>query len=82
VFGAADVILAPSAAGEAPVGLHATGDPAFNRIWSQLQLPCVTVPTGLGPNGLPVGTQLIARFGQDALLLAVALALEQALAVA
>jgi Asp-tRNA(Asn)/Glu-tRNA(Gln) amidotransferase A subunit family amidase len=29
-----------------------------------------------------VGTQLIARFGQDALLLAVALALEQALAVA
>jgi Asp-tRNA(Asn)/Glu-tRNA(Gln) amidotransferase A subunit family amidase len=82
VFGAADVILAPPAAGEAPKGLHATGDPAFNRIWTQLQLPCVNVPTGFGPNGLPVGTQLIARFGQDALLLAAALALEQALAAA
>jgi Asp-tRNA(Asn)/Glu-tRNA(Gln) amidotransferase A subunit family amidase len=80
VFGSADVILAPSAPGEAPKGLHATGDPAFNRIWTQLQLPCINVPAGSGPNGLPVGTQLIARYGQDALLLAAALALEQALA--
>jgi amidase len=80
VFGAADVILAPPAPGEAPKGLHATGDPAFNRIWTQLQLPCITVPAGFGPNGLPVGVQLVARFGQDALLLGAALALEQALA--
>ena len=79
VFGAADVILSPSAAGEAPKGLHATGDPAFNRIWTQLQLPCLTLPAGSGPNGLPVGVQLAARSGQDALLLAVALATETAL---
>jgi Asp-tRNA(Asn)/Glu-tRNA(Gln) amidotransferase A subunit family amidase len=78
-FGAADVILSPPAPGEAPKGLHATGDPAFNRVWTQLQLPCVTVPAGKGPNGLPVGVQLAARSGQDALLLAASLALETAL---
>ena len=79
VFGAADVIMSPSAGGEAPKGLHATGDPAFNRVWTQLQLPCLTLPAGHGPNGLPVGVQLAARSGQDALLLAVALATEMAL---
>ena len=79
VFGPSDVILLPPAAGEAPKGLHATGDPAFNRIWTQLQLPCITIPAGVGPNGLPVGVQLVARSGQDALLLAVALATETAL---
>lgn len=79
-FGDAEIILSPSAPGEAPKGLHATGDPAFNRIWTQLQLPCVTVPAGTGPNGLPVGVQLSARSGQDAQLLAAALALESALA--
>ena len=79
VFGGYDVILSPPAAGEAPNGLHATGDPAFNRIWSLLQLPCITVPAGKGPNGLPIGVQLVARSAQDALLLAVALATEMAL---
>ena len=79
VFGDADVILSPSAPGEAPKGLQATGDPAFNRIWTQLQLPCLTLPAGTGPNGMPVGVQLAARTGQDALLLAAALATETAL---
>lgn len=79
VFGDADVILSPSAPGEAPMGLHGTGDPAFNRTWSQLQLPCLTLPAGTGPNGMPVGVQLAARTGQDALLLAVAHATEAAL---
>ena len=76
VFGGVDVILSPSAAGEAPKGLHATGDPAFNRFWTQLQVPCINVPAGKGPNGLPVGVQLAARSGQDALVLSAALALE------
>ena len=79
VFGDADVILSPPAPGEAPKGLQATGDPAFNRVWTQLQLPCLSLPAGIGPNGMPVGVQLAARTGQDALLLAAALATESAL---
>ena len=78
VFGSADVILSPPAPGEAPRGLQATGDPAFNRVWSVLQLPCLTIPVGTGPNGLPVGVQLAARPWQDPLLLAAALATEAA----
>ena len=81
VFGAADIILSPPAPGEAPRGLEATGDPAFNRVWTLLQLPCLTVPAGFGPNGLPVGVQLAARSGQDALLLAVGAATEASLRV-
>lgn len=79
LFGDADAILSPPAPGEAPMGLQATGDPAFNRVWTQLQLPCLTLPAGTGPNGMPVGVQLAARAGQDALLFAVALATENAL---
>ncbi len=79
VFGDADVILSPPAPGEAPMGLQATGDPAFNRVWTQLQLPCLTLPAGVGPNDMPVGVQLAARAGQDALLLSAALATETAL---
>ncbi len=79
VFGQADIVLSPSAAGEAPRSLQATGDPAFNRIWTLLQLPCLSMPAGTGPSGLPVGVQLAARRGQDALLLAAALATESAL---
>ncbi len=81
VFGSADVILSPPAPGEAPHGLQATGDPAFNRAWTLLQTPCLTVPAGVGARGLPVGGQLSARPGHDAGLLAAALALEAALAV-
>ena len=33
LFGDADVVLAPSAPGEAPHGLGSTGDPQFNRAW-------------------------------------------------
>ena len=73
LFGDADVILSPPAPGEAPKGLQATGDPAFNRVWTQLQLPCLSLPAGKGPHGMPVGVQLAARAGQDALLLAAAL---------
>jgi Asp-tRNA(Asn)/Glu-tRNA(Gln) amidotransferase A subunit family amidase len=67
-----DVLLTPSAIGEAPAGLEATGDPAFNRITTLLGLPCLNVPGAVGPEGLPVGLQLVGRAGGDAALLAVA----------
>jgi Asp-tRNA(Asn)/Glu-tRNA(Gln) amidotransferase A subunit family amidase len=56
--------------GEAPAGLNATGDPAFNFIWSLLGAPCVSLPFATGPNGLPVGIQLVGGRGRDEGLLA------------
>lgn len=69
VFNEYDVILTPAAPGEAPVGLDATGDPAFCTIWTYLGLPAVTVPLMTGEAGLPMGVQLIARRGYDARVL-------------
>ncbi|HLY90870.1 MAG TPA: amidase [Acetobacteraceae bacterium] len=60
-----DVLVTPSAPGEAPAGLEWTGDPVFNLIWTSLHVPCVTVPAGTGPNGLPLGIQIVARIGED-----------------
>jgi Asp-tRNA(Asn)/Glu-tRNA(Gln) amidotransferase A subunit family amidase len=61
-----DVLLTPAAPGEAPVGLGSTGEPVFNSLWSGLHVPCVTVPAGTGPNGMPLGLQIVARAGEDA----------------
>ncbi|HKM69732.1 MAG TPA: amidase family protein, partial [Stellaceae bacterium] len=64
-----DVLLAPSAVGEAPEGLGSTGDPRFNAIWTLAWTPCVTLPAGTGRKGLPLGIQLIGpRFRDEALL--------------
>ena len=67
-----DVLLAPSATGEAPEGIAATGDPLFCRSWTLLGLPSVHLPFATGRHGLPVGLQLVGRHGQDHLLLAAA----------
>ncbi|MEQ8708757.1 MAG: amidase [Rhodospirillales bacterium] len=72
-----DAIMAPSAPGEAPAGLGATGDPVFSRMWTLLQLPSVAVPVMNGPNGLPLGIQFIGRLGEDRNLLATARLFEQ-----
>ncbi len=65
-----DILLTPSAPGEAPVGLGSTGEPVFNAIWTALQVPCVTVPAGAGPNGMPLGIQIVGRRGEDRQVLA------------
>ena len=67
-----DALLAPSAPGEAPKGLERTGDPVFGLMWTLIGVPCITLPHGSGPNGLPLGIQLIARHGHDSRLLVVA----------
>lgn len=54
-----DVVLAPAVTGEAPQGLDWTGEPIFLRPWSMLGVPAATVPASLGPNGLPIGVQLV-----------------------
>jgi Asp-tRNA(Asn)/Glu-tRNA(Gln) amidotransferase A subunit family amidase len=50
-------------------GLGSTGDPSFNSIWTLAWTPCVTLPAGNGPKGLPLGVQLVGpRFRDEALL--------------
>jgi Asp-tRNA(Asn)/Glu-tRNA(Gln) amidotransferase A subunit family amidase len=69
VFDEFDVLLAPSAVGEAPEGLGSTGDARFNAIWTLAWTPCVTLPAGTGRKGLPLGIQLVGpRFGDEVLL--------------
>lgn len=76
LFGAADILIAPSAPGEAPAGLSSTGDPVFNRPWQLLGCPVVNLPVPLdlahGESGLPLGVSLVARPGDDLRLLAAA----------
>lgn len=70
VFADCDLLLTPSACGEAEAGLARTGDPLFSRAWSALGLPSLHLPTGVGPLGLPVGIQLIGAQGSDSQTLA------------
>ena len=70
VFSRAELIITPSAAGEAPAGLHNTGDPMFNRIWTFLQTPCMNLPLTRGAGGLPIGIQLVCNRQDDERLFA------------
>jgi Asp-tRNA(Asn)/Glu-tRNA(Gln) amidotransferase A subunit family amidase len=72
VFATHDVLLVPSAPGEAPAGLSATGNPLFNRMWTLLHVPAISLPGYVGANGLPVGVQVIGPIGDDDRLLAIA----------
>jgi Asp-tRNA(Asn)/Glu-tRNA(Gln) amidotransferase A subunit family amidase len=69
IFAEVDVLLTPSAPGEAPRGLDSTGDPNFNSIWTLAWTPCLTLPAGNGRSGLPLGVQLVAPRFRDELLL-------------
>ena len=67
-----DAILTPPTTGEAPTA-ESTGDPRFCSRWSLTGAPAITIPTGLGPHGLPLGMQLVAAPGEDDRLVAAAL---------
>jgi amidase len=69
IFTRFEALIAPAAPGEAPKGLAATGDPLFNKMWTLLGAPCVTLPTAKGPNGLPVGVQFVGALREDDALL-------------
>ena len=60
-----DVILTPSACGEAPKGLKSTGNPIFCTIWTYCGMPCISLPLLQGKNGLPVGVQLVSSLYDD-----------------
>jgi Asp-tRNA(Asn)/Glu-tRNA(Gln) amidotransferase A subunit family amidase len=80
IFADVDVLLTFSAPGAAPKGLAWTGDPRFNQLWTLMGVPCVNIPATIADGGLPVGAQVIARFGDDAGALAAARFVEEALA--
>ena len=64
-----DFLVTPAAAGEAPATLRSTGTSEFNRIWTLLGVPCITLPGGAGPSGLPLGVQFAGRRNEDMQLL-------------
>ncbi|MEN9417399.1 MAG: hypothetical protein RI988_1019 [Pseudomonadota bacterium] len=78
-LGGCEVLLTPAAPGEAPEGHGSTGASTFNRLWTLLGWPCVSVPGLTGEQGAPLGMQLIGRAGDDARVLEVAARLERAL---
>lgn len=69
---AVDVLVTPSAPGEAPYGLGFTGDPVFCSPWTAVGFPALNLPGATGATGLPVGLQLVAAPGRDTALLAAA----------
>lgn len=74
-----DLWISPPALGPAPLGLDSTGDPVMNLPWTHAGLPALVLPAGRSREGLPMGLQVVARFGADEELLAWAPAIEAAL---
>jgi len=72
LFDGADAILTVPAPGEAPEGQANTGNASFNSLWTQTGLPAITIPSGRGPHGLPLGLQVVGRYREDQRALQVA----------
>jgi len=73
-------ILTPSAPGAAPHGFLTTGKATFNRLWTSMGTPCVNVPGLSDPAGLPLGVQIVGRFGRDRATLEAAAFVENVIA--
>jgi Asp-tRNA(Asn)/Glu-tRNA(Gln) amidotransferase A subunit family amidase len=82
LLGEAKFILTPSAPGAAPRGLSSTGKPIFNSLWTLMGVPCVNVAGFSDDAGMPLGVQIIGRFGRDRATLEAALFVEKAIAAA
>ena len=63
------VLLTPSTAGEAPADLVSVTMSSFNRMWTLMHGPTITLPVARGANGMPIGIQLAAGVGDDAALI-------------
>jgi len=73
-----DVLATPAAPGPAPPGLASTGSPVFNRPFSFIGFPSLTVPCGSTDSGLPLGLQLAGRPFDEVTILRLAAAYEAA----
>lgn len=65
-----DAVLTLGAPGQAPLKSTGTGLSTFNRAWTTLGVPCITLPFGRGDAGLPLGVQFVGALGADSKLLA------------
>jgi Asp-tRNA(Asn)/Glu-tRNA(Gln) amidotransferase A subunit family amidase len=74
-----DALLTLPAFGEAPRGLNWTGDAEYCAPWTLLGFPALTLPAGIGPNGLPLGIQIVGRYREDLRVLRIAKWMEAAL---
>lgn len=74
-----DLWISPAATGSAPRGLETTGDPVMNLPWTQAGMPAISLPAGTDSGGMPMGLQVVSRFGADEYLLLAASELETAL---
>ena len=63
-----DAALTPAAPGAAPEDLAFTGSRQQTMLWTMLGVPAVNVPV-LTVDGLPLGLQVVGRFGADATML-------------
>lgn len=79
IFDRYDILLTPAAAGEAPSDPRTPTDLLFQRLWTVLRLPVITLPGFTGPTGLPVGIQLVGAPMGDGALLGAALWVEAAI---
>ena len=70
-------VLSPSSPGVAPKGLKSTGTAEFNKFWSFMGTPCISLPLLQGENNLPLGVQLIGDKYDDQRFLGIARWLEQ-----
>ena len=70
-------ILTPSSPGVAPKGLKSTGTAEFNKVWSYLGTPCISLPLLEGENNLPLGIQMIGDRYDDQRFLGVSRWLEK-----
>ncbi len=74
-----DAIVTPPARGEAPATRDHTGDPVFCTIWTLVAAPALTLPVARGPQGLPLGLQVVGALRDDARLLGTARWIEKTL---
>ena len=70
-------VLSPSSPGVAPKSLKSTGSAEFNRVWSYLGTPCISLPLLKGESKMPLGVQLIGAKFDDYKVLGVANWLEK-----
>jgi amidase len=76
------VLLTPSTAGEAPADLVSPTMSSFNRMWTLMHGPTITLPVSRGVNNMPIGVQLAAGVGEDAALIARTIPIHRTLAEA